>query len=96
MATLVGRLAARPWEVQAAKLVGDILKVDSSCCLAASQCDARPVLVAVDSEKFRRFGIWRVSAITLDRGEKEPLTVHGDMSLAYAMKQFAGAEEKAR
>jgi len=71
-----------------ARLIGDVLKVDSSCDLSVSQCDAWPVSVTVDPEKFRRFGIRQVPAITLDREGKEPLTVYGDVSLEYALRKM--------
>ncbi|ORJ57503.1 type-F conjugative transfer system pilin assembly protein TrbC [Geothermobacter hydrogeniphilus] len=73
-----------------ANLVGEILKVDPGCDLSAGACDAWPVSVTVDPEKFRKFGIDRVPAIALDEGDgKDPLTVYGDASLPYALGLIA-------
>jgi hypothetical protein len=71
------------------KLIGDIIKVDSGCDMTSGQCDTWPVSVTVDPMKFRQFGIQKVPAIVLDRGEKkDPLILYGDVSLKYALERF--------
>ena len=72
-----------------AQLIADIINVDSTCEMSSGQCDTWPVSVTVDPLKFRRFGIEKVPAIVLDRGEKkEPFILYGDVSLTYALNQF--------
>jgi len=75
-----------------ASLIGDILKVDDTCDLAAGSCDAWPVSVTVDPEKFRKFNIDKVPAFVVENGQGgEPLVAFGDASLGYVLEQFAAA-----